>query len=202
MSTFYSSMRGSEVVIFAFDIETRGKSAARNGIVSCGICVGTPDVKVLVKKRWNVGKAHGQGFETRCMDEFWNKNPGLLDELSKDQMSPVEFAALFRNTLDAFDGKFAQVYLVSDNPTFDAGFINYYLDHALLDSMQYKADGRTYRSVHDSDSYARGYMKYGFDRPWVSDKDLGVPLPDIPAHYPENDAERIYRAHVGLVNLK
>lgn len=195
-------MKGRRVAIFAFDIETRGKSATRNGIVSCGVFIGTPDGQCLLKTRWNVAKALGQSMEPRCEQEFWSKNEGLLEELSKDPLGPAEFAREFRRTLDQLDSKFDDVYLVSDNPTFDAGFINYYLDQAGLDSMQYKADGRTYRSVHDSDSYARGFMKYGFDRPWISDKDLGVPLPDAPAHYPENDAERVYRAHVGLVNLK
>ena len=196
-------MRGSapEVVIFAFDIETRGKSPARHGIVSCGVCIGTTSGKVMMKTRWNVAKAAGQSFEPRCMEEFWNKQGRLLEELSDNPMSPQDFAELFRRILDSYDAKY-DVYLLSDNPTFDAGFINHYLDLAGLDSMQYKADGRSYRSVHDSDSYSRGFMQYGFDRPWVSDKDLGVPLPDIPAHYPENDAERIYRVHTGLVNFK
>lgn len=203
MFIFFQDMKGSapEVVIFAFDIETRGKSPSRHGIVSCGVCIGTTDGKILLKTRYNVTKEPGQSFEPRCKDEFWSKHKGLLEELSDNQLTHQDFARQFRKVLDSFDAQY-DVYLLSDNPTFDAGFINHYLDQAGLDSMQYKADGKTYRSVHDSDSYARGVMGYGFDRPWVSDKDLGVPLPDIPAHYPENDAERIYRVHTGLVNLK
>lgn len=188
-----------ETVIFAFDIEARGKSPSKHGIVSCGIIVGNLKGNVIYKMRLNISELPGQTFESRCMEEFWNKQPELLTELSKDQITPEQFAKKFREILDLCDCNY-NVYLLCDNPAFDAKFIDYYLDLAGCDSMQYKADGKTYQSVHDSDSYARGYMKYKFDKPWMSDRDLGVEIPDLPTHYPENDAERIYNVHLNLVN--
>lgn len=188
-----------KIVIFAFDIETQGKSPSKHGIISCGIVVGTLDGTILTKIRFDVAPLEGQQMEERCMNEFWSKHSDILATLTKNQMWAMDFAHKFRQLLDSYDEDFT-VYLLCDNPAFDAKYIDYYLDLYGLDSMQYKADGKTYRSVHDSDSYARGYLKYKFDRPWISNSDMGVEVPEIEAHYPENDAERIYRIHLSLVN--
>jgi hypothetical protein len=61
----------------------------------------------------------------------------------------------------------------------------------------------TYRNTHDSDSYARGYLKMSYNKPWISNKkiiqSLGLDLdPDSHDHMPENDAELLYRLTVEI----
>jgi translation elongation factor P/translation initiation factor 5A len=76
--------------------------------------------------------------------------------------------------LDKWDSA-AEVYLVCDNPAFDATFINYYLDMANLPQILYRRDSTngklSYRSVHDADLYGRGYFKQGIDQVWFSNAD-------------------------------
>lgn len=163
-------------MIVAFDIETRGKSPSQHGIVAVGLVLGTPDGTVVDKITWKVKPLfEHQTYEQRCLDEFWNKQGDLRTVLERDAIDARAFAHEFRAKLDDLERNFA-LYLVSDNPTFDAGFINYYLDHFGLDSMQYGADGKSYRAVHDSDSYARGALHAPFTKPDVYDSDVAREL--------------------------
>jgi len=198
-------MQGAPI-IFCFDIETRGKSAIRNGILAVGVVIGDSKGKVIYKKKWHVAKLFPeQEFEQRCIDEFWSKQPnGLLESFMLNTVSPNTFANEFRQLLNEYEEK-AELFLLCDNPTFDAGMINYYLDVFGLDSMQYKRDGKTYRLVHDSDSYARGLLHYPLTRPWISDSDVQKDMQftfdtsDLTPHDPADDATKILRQYVNVV---
>jgi hypothetical protein len=191
-------------VLFVFDIETRGKSMIKNGILSVGVVVGDENGEILHTQQWNVDELGGQEFEQRCLDEFWNKQPKeLLESFSKNTVPAVLFAQEFRCLLNKFDN----AYILSDNPTFDAGYINYYLDYYGFDSMQFKSDGKSYRVVHDSDSYACGAVHAPISYTWPSDKDIqkligftveNKELELIP-HNPVHDAMKIYFQFIALV---
>lgn len=101
--------------------------------------------------------------------------------------------------------KGGELHLVSDNPAFDAKFIDVYLDTFGLDSMRYASDGCTYRPVQDKDSYIRGAMGYSFDREWVSDAEVIRQLEldlnmfaNLVEHLPADDAQRIYLLYVAI----
>ena len=102
------------------------------------------------------------------------------------------------------DAQQRELYLISDAPTYDFGFINSYLDREGLPLLQFDHTGQ-FRPLHDADSFARGACGYGFDRPWVSNADvltqLGIPsIPEMGrAHMPEDDAEKIFLNHVAVV---
>lgn len=195
--------KGSAVCLFSFDIETRGKSAKRNGIVSVGVCYGPPgEKKDLV--RWNLLPMPGQVFEQRCKETFWDKNGDLLKKLSENQLEPGFFAQSFRFLLNQLESQYHEIYLICDNPAFDAKVIDYYLDEFGHDSMQYKADGIGYRPVHDLDSYGQGTLGLGFDNDWLSDeRHLGflkdVRIPEDQKHCPEKDALDICLVYEALV---
>lgn len=192
--------------IFAFDIETRGKSPRKHGILAVGVVIGLSNGVVLFKKQWNVNTLFdNQGIEQRCFDEFWSKQPPeVWTSLRKDLVTPYTFAKEFRTLLDDWE-KLGDLYLLSDNPTFDAGFINYYLDHFNFDSMQYKSDGRGYRLVHCSDTYACGAIRAPLSYNWPSDSDVQkligfhVDTSDLVPHNPVDDATKIFRQFVALV---
>lgn len=190
-----------EITVIAFDIEARGYSPKKHGIVSVGVCVGDTRGNVLCKLRWNVKSIAGQEFEPRCKTQFWDNHPSLLAVLSVSQISAEQFAKEFRAFLDE---RPRNVYLLSDNPAFDAKFIDYYLDLYGHRGMQYDStDDKVYRSIHDSDSYTRGRMGFGFEQQWVDDAKLpGIVLPEITAHFPDDDAEKIYKVHVQVTAMK
>jgi hypothetical protein len=200
----------NDTIVFAFDIETRGKSPTQHGILAVGVCIGDIHRNILSKVTWHVAPLpSGQSWETRCVEEFWSNQGNLMHALSTNQVPAERFAHEFRQLLDSFDAPGPgrrHLYLLSDNPTVDAGFINVYLDLFKLDSMQYGADGRTYRPVHDSDSYTRGANGSCFHDQWVTDAEdlpaLGVTLPDytgLVPHQPADDATRIYMNHVAVI---
>ena len=193
-------------IVMAFDIETRGKSPMRNGILAVGLVIGTIDGEVLHKTTWKLlPLTSDQIYEERCLIEFWNMRLDLKTELEKDAQNAYTFASEFRSKLDDLE-KECKIYLVSDNPTFDAGFINYYLDHYGFSSVQYGADGKSYRLVHDSDNYARGVMGATWNLTWPDDADvakaLNIDLPPFTGtkHMPADDAEHIYRMHLAVVS--
>jgi hypothetical protein len=193
------------VVIFSFDIETRGQSAVRNGLLAVGIVAGTTSGTLLMKKRFHVAPLVNQDYDPVCLEEFWSKHKDVKDELEQNTMSPKQFAQEFRELLNDFEKKQQSLYLLSDNPTFDAGFINYYLDIYGYDSMQIGSDGKTFRVVHDSKSYARGALGSSFDEQRLRNGDvferLGVPRIGSGgvAHMPDDDAYWIYTDHLVVV---
>lgn len=185
-------------VIIAIDIEARGPGPRSHGIISIGVCVGSyPKEEVIEKCRFDIlpMEQDGQKFEPRCFDEFWSKHKDLLKKLTCDAKSASEQMAAFRKLID----KYPNAYIVCDNPGFDFGIINYYLDVHQLPTLNYDSNGH-YRNTHDSDSYARGKMIYQIDRQWFDNAvaiDKRQPSLDaLQKHMPEDDAEIVYRLHV------
>lgn len=189
-------------IIVAIDIEGRGPSAIRNGIVSIGVCLGRLDGTVIGKYRWDLAPYPEQKMDSKCMDEFWSKQGDLLDTLQANPSPPSVAIGSLRAFLDA---QSYELYLVADMPAYDFGFINYYLDREGLPLLQFDKQG-SFRPLHDADSYARGACAYGFKKPWISNADaLNQLYPGrVPvvqrgrAHMPEDDAENIFLTHVAV----
>ena len=199
-------------VIIAIDIESRGTSVKRNGIISIGVCVGDATTENVIEKiRFDVAPLEGQIMEKRCQDEFWSKHKDIYKTLTENPTPAKKAMSVFRGLIDHWHTNAESVYIVSDNPAFDFGMVNYYLDEFGLLPLSYKtnADGiAEYVPLHDTDSYARGSLGQGFNNQWVNDTDvirthLGTQdtlNKDSHNHLPENDAEFIYRLHFQIVN--
>jgi len=201
------------IVFFTLDIESRGDSAIRNGIVSIGVCIARgPDDPAPLKKRFDLAPLPGQSFEERCLREFWHSSDemrALLVRLTADAMPALEGIAAFRALLDTLEDP----VILSDNPSFDYGFINYYLDLAGLPSLRYDATRTKYRPLYDTDCYARGAAHMRYDQRWTNDAEVvrvvetaalgweGTVFPSkaLADHVPENDAEYIWRHHMGVL---
>lgn len=206
-------------VVISFDIESRGKDLRKNGIASVGICVAKCDVlEVIHKERIDLKplsffelNADGsvsvefQQFEERCVREFWSKNSENLKRMQENAIDPLVGIAQFRKLIDKYDDKVLyEARIITDNPSFDASMLNYYLSRANLEPLHFDSASR-YRSVVDTDSYSRGVLHMGYGNPWVSDevliKKYGLTANHADHdHMPENDAEYIYSFHTELVN--
>lgn len=187
-----------------FDVEARGKSKERNGLIAVGAVVANSDGQVMARLLWKIQPLQGQQMDEKCYSEFWSKNAETLQTLtSGDLWEPSNFAVNFRQFLDDWDKYFGGLYLLCDNPAFDAAYIDYYLDKFQLSPMQYDVNGN-YRLVHDSDEYARGYLKTKDQ--WISsdkvmkDLDLKPFHVDGVPHMPDYDAEKILKFHLALLN--
>jgi len=191
-------------VVISLDIEARGQGPKRHGIMAIGVCVGSAnEEKVLEKTRYDIKALPDQTMEKRCWDQFWSKHQDIFDTITADAQDAKTQIVAFRALLDKWHKNSDSVYIVSDNPGFDFGMINYYLDYFALPTLNYGHDGN-YINTHDADSYGRGVMKQGFGSQWFSNssacKHFNLQLnPDDHNHMPENDAEFIYRLHFQVV---
>jgi len=202
----------SKGVVIALDIESRGMSPKKHGILSIGMCIGSAEEDlVLIKKRFDLEPLPGQQMEKRCQDEFWSKHQDIYAILTQDPKPVKEVMTAFRAIIDKWHAVAEDVYLVSDNPAFDFGLLNYYLDEFDLLPLSYKRnkEGKPeYVALHDSDSYARGALGQGFNAQWVNDTEVikehlhaqDTLNKDSHNHLPEKDAEFIYRLHYQVVN--
>lgn len=200
-------MSGSRV-IFAIDIESRGQGPASHGIMSIGVCIGSGlEERVFEKQRFDMLPMQGQMMEPRCYDEFWSKNKPQFDALTKNASDAMMQIRKFRELVNRWDSVCPSLYIVADNPAFDIGMINYYLDRASLPTLTYKITDQgklEYRNVHDADSYGRALLHQGINDQWMSNAALLKVVGPLAAgvdetlhnHMPENDAEFIYRLHL------
>lgn len=190
-----------QIFIFAVDIETRGQGPRSHGIVSIGVCVGsTKEEKVLEKARFDLLPLPQQFIEERCQKEFWDKHPDLYKTLQLNAKPFAEAMKSFGEFIQKWDDQ-GELYIVSDNPGFDFGFINYYMDLSGQHTLNYKVvDGvPIYRNTHDADSYGRGKCSQTVKDPWFCTKDHCPQVnPGLQNHMPEDDAEYIYRTHYNI----
>lgn len=189
--------------VLAFDIEARGKSAIRNGILAVGVVLfDYGGVGEVMRKVWNVGPLPGQTYDETCLRDFWSKFPDTQHKLEQNPIDPQEFAHEFRTLLNTFDE--SNVFLLCDNPSFDAWFINYYLDFFGLDSMSHDSAGRFARVVHDADSFTRGFLRSPpTENNWVSNEnvaeELRIDIVKSELHMPDEDAYAMLDFHLKLI---
>lgn len=145
-----------------------------------------------------------QEFDDRCLREFWSKNQDKLKVMQKNAIDPLVAIGQFRVFLDRWDDKKEwEAVIISDNVAYDCRMVNHYLSVAGLKSLSYDSVGK-YRPNFDTDSYARGMEKTKYDNLWLSDDDIITKYKlninkDAHDHFPENDAEVIYRLHLSLM---
>jgi len=212
------------VRIVAVDGEWRGNNALSNGILALGWVIGRADrCEIVHKERINFGPLeyvsakqtndlanedcvkpvgpflNTQDYEPRCLDEFWSKHLEQKATFELNPTDPMLAIAMFKNMLDELEEKCFTVILISDAPGCDFHYINTYLDHAGLPSINTTIAGK-YRQVYSTEDYARGALGMGYDHPHLRDQDL-IDALEIPVvrgdhdHMPENDAEYIYNLH-------
>lgn len=196
-------MSDKKIVIVAFDIETRGPSPSKNGINAIGYCIGDAyNMKVIQKERLHVEKLDkNQCYDPHTLETFWSKHQDLKTLYETDTISAETAIKHIRNLIDELQKSY-EIYIVSDNPTFDAKFLDYYLDYFGYKQLQYDSnDPSIYRLVHDSDSYARGKVSALPNDQWCDNKQVADKLsftwtgPIGTNHMPEDDAESIFKFH-------
>jgi hypothetical protein len=191
-------------LICSIDIETSGPQIIKNGIISLGYCIGSLHGKTLVKKRINMKLDDNHTFDEDTYNKFWLKHIDILDKLKENQVDPKTGMNEFIKDVDEYDSKY-KLIIVSDNPSFDLAFVNYYLAKYLdRKPLTYKLNSY-YRPVYDTDSYSRGVMNQTYDNIRVNDLDLikkfrlTITSNKDQSHYPDDDAFYIYELHRKII---
>jgi hypothetical protein len=191
-------------LVLSVDIETSGCNVVEHGILAIGYCVGDLDGNVLFKDRINMMLDDGCYFEERCVKEFWSKYPDVLKTIQTDAVGPHVGIRAFVDFVYDLEEQY-DLIIISDNPVFDIGFLNYYMAKYLkVRPLSYTSTG-SYRPIFDTDCYTRGVLRSNYDDLWTYDsnviKALGIELqPNIlHNHLPENDAEYVYFLHIAVV---
>lgn len=177
-------MVGKPAMVLAVDIETSGPRVLQNGILAIGMCLGTVHGRVLDKHRIDVKLDMNRVFDTQCMEDFWNKTgpKQVLDVIRQHPLSPKAAIEEFVRRVDSYDTMY-DLIIISDNPTFDLYFLNYYVEYYLQRKpLNYKF-GEHYRKLVDAGSMRRK-------------KQLRLPPGVKHDHFPENDAEYIYMCYM------
>ena len=188
---------GKPPLLIALDIETSGPSVLKNGILSIGYCVGDYQGKILQRKRIDVSLDEGMTFDETTVKNFWQKGskPKVLKDIQRSTISAKAGAKQFAAMLDAYDSKY-KVDVLTDNPTFDIHFINYYLDKYLGRKAINYLFGVTYtpRTI-DTSSFLRGKYR---------DKSQEIfHFGDVRfRHYPEHDAHFIYARYLNSLRWR
>jgi hypothetical protein len=190
------------IYILSVDIETNGPNLLKNEIISLGYCIGSITGKIIKKERINF--AYNTEFEPSCL-EFWKKNQKILEYISQDQLEPEFAIKKFIDCVDDLDNKY-DLRIITDNPSFDISFINYYLNKYLnrLPINYVLGNGNNYRCIFYTDSYSRGVLHQNYINPWTSDSAIinkfKLKINSSHNHYPDDDAEYIYNLHISLIN--
>ena len=223
-------MENKPTILFAIDIETTGCILTLHKIVALGYCaIDFETGKIILKKRINfklddindvsslkdlrnvtdreeLKKRLPESIEPKCWAEHWAEH---LDQLkifqTEDPQSPEDGIRHFVEDLDNMDSEY-KVAIITDNPSFDITFINYYLSVYLLRRpIAYMLGGEGYRSIFDTDSYTRGVLGKDYSCLWTFDSEiinkLEINLDSniVHDHMPENDAEYIAQLHRKIV---
>lgn len=193
-----------EIIILSIDIETSGCNVIKNGIISIGYCFGDLKGNVLKKGRLSMNLEDNLEFEERCFTQFWSKNLEILTNLQNEAKPIREQLNKFVQMLDDYD-KIYDLRIISDNKDFDLGFINYYLAKYLdRNPLHYKLN-EEYRSTYDTNSYSRGVLRMTYEDSRITDETImekfNFTIDNcVHNHYPDDDAEYIYKFHLNLIN--
>lgn len=172
------------VVGIAIDVEKKGKDLDES-VIAIGIAFGTRPNNI--EKCTFCFKSDAK-FETRCYDEFWKNNLDTLAKICSVAEDPKTGWAKVVAYMEMIEKKYPshKIIIVSDNPDYDAGSVNYELKkHCGRYPLRYNSAGK-YRSVEDPGEQMAGLgttieaqIKQTADRLCVHD------------HWPENDAHNI-----------
>lgn len=194
------------LTFLAIDIETTGPYYIKNHIMAIGYVFLDSDGNVLMKKRISL-EFDDTTFTYQCF-KFWSRgnNMDKVKQFKKDAVDVKSGLWEFVNDLNAFN-LYCNTIIVSDNPLFDIGFINYYLEKYIEHEPIHMIDGH-YCPIHDLKSYLRSICKTELPLTCRNVsvhyycQVLNIYTFDIQHdHFPENDAEFIAKVYYRAIHL-
>ncbi len=109
--------------ILAIDIESGGCQPSKHPLIAIGTCLVRADGSEE-KKLFTLDFDFDQ-FEASCVEQFWSRHMDKLEKLKAPAVGAIA------DYVDCLDKQFDDLTLISDNPSYDIDFINYYYDTKL-----------------------------------------------------------------------
>lgn len=119
--------------VIAFDFEAAGGVPLKHGFTELGaVCFDMVNGNVIDSFYLSASMKNFE-WEPRCLEEFWLKNPNLYEETKKcvyapDVQDPRVVIKHFYNWCQDIKKDYPDVYMITDNSTFDSGILKYFSD--------------------------------------------------------------------------
>jgi hypothetical protein len=190
----------AETILLSIDIEKGGNSPTKHPILAIGVCVGAVGggalPRILEKKTWCLRPLPGQEMEERCVREFWSNKQDLLTKITECSIDALDGLRDFSRWLDDLATRFAEreIKLVSDNPAYDIGSIDFALCANGIRTVGIRYLGNEkYRSVCDPSEMIDGQGSWDLVKSKIAANH---------DHWPENDAEYIWWMYVHACQIR
>jgi DNA polymerase III epsilon subunit-like protein len=168
--------------VLAFDVEASGSSLTQNGIVSIGASLQDKNSNELMYFQVNLSLPRGRIYEEYCLENFWLKNSEAYNFVNQNPQHPKIAMKQFCEFLEFAEEKYPNLILVSDNPSFDIAWLNFYIAKYTERFPINYSTNKNYRMIFDIGSIKKTllYIKeVNFETKWVHN------------HNSLNDARRI-----------
>ena len=152
----------NDPIIVAIDVETSGPNFISNGLLSIGVTVQDWDMNELCYFQRNLALEDNLHFDTECLNNFWNLHKEAYDFATSNTIPPRLAMDEFVAFLYEVECKYSNLIIISDNPSFDIGWINLYLSkYTKRYSLNYSTSG-IYRMIWDVGSIQKAWyiLKY------------------------------------------
>lgn len=191
--------------ILALDIETSGSSYKDNGILSIGASL--QDQEFIEKESFqvNILLPEGRTYEKNCKEKFWDKFPEAQKFVKNNAIEPKEAMQSFSKFLFNIENRYPNTVIVSDNPSFDIAWVDYYLDiYADRKPLRY-SENEVYNMVWDSASIQKAWLCFKtpdssfYSPPRDHREKLKLQTQYVHDHNPLNDARIIANFYIQTI---
>jgi hypothetical protein len=180
--------------VLALDVETSGSSLIHHGLVSIGATLQDHNSTEIDAFQVNLQLPEDRSFEQRCLEEFWLKNPLAYEFVQKNALPPKAAMDAFCQFLQKVEESYPDLMVVSDNPSFDIAWLNFYLDlYTTRFPLNYSIQNE-YRFIWDVHSMLKSLivmMQGTHASDWELSVKLGFKTKYSYDHTPLNDARVI-----------
>lgn len=193
-------------VYIVFDVDVSGPSLARHGIIAIGAHAQCGDEKKQFKTMLTLDD--GTEFEPATKKFFKEYAPNFLVAWRAKAVSVcIGMTAFIEFTgevlRDLADGNAERIVFACENPSLDAAWLNFYLNHICWQPLHLFFD--VYKPVLDIDSYRMGWLGHVPDTEFISvDHMCAAKLGKVAAisstHDPLDDAEAIYKNFMYVID--
>lgn len=182
-----------ETVYIAWDIE-KGGPCFEHPIIAVGVCYGT---KTTYRKKRFCLTFDINNFEEKCLKEFWSKFPNILEKIKSEATPVVETWEAITDFLTLLEVAYPEdkynIVMLSDNPAYDIGHIDYNLFHYTARWGLRYTDNGDYRFI----SNPCEQLVY---HPNKENIKRAVRALSKHTHMPDDDAECIFMTQILLKN--
>jgi len=113
-------------VYFSFDIEADGKSPVFNSMLSFGCVVFDEQGREVDTMQMNLKPEEGKVADPKCQEEFWDKNPEIVQFVQTNQQEPRALALAVGALYAKWEASGHKIVWVANPSSYDWQWLNAY----------------------------------------------------------------------------